>query len=483
MLKKAWNALSLPSLDEGWQRHRRVLWLGVLAGLILVSFAGNMQRGLLETTEGRYAECALEMISSGNYLEPTLDSKPHWTKPPMAYWAMAAGMAMVGPGEPSVRLGNAVAFICTGLVTAWMAWALWGEMSGWAALAIYATSVLPVLGGTILSTDILLTFFETLAVAFYFIWAHSPRQSRKLLAMMWAAFGLAFLTKGPPGLLPLLAIIPWHIWMFRDGRLFLPLGLALFLMPGLGYFAFIIAKHPDLFSYYLNQEIIGRLTSDTFHRNPQWWKPLVIYAPLLLLGQIHWGWMLRNPKKAWQTLPHAQRVFLGLWVVAPLAVFCVAKSRLPLYILPLSIPLTLFMAHGLVQQRSRIGLRTVAVTFVGTITLFVAARATLGVLPMHQNMRQLYTQVETAGDGEIVALVKDKAYGLQFYAGGMVKWIGSDGADREESLRQFLQTASGRYRLVAREKDESLLEKEFRAAGLTSSRSTHAGWIISAFEK
>jgi 4-amino-4-deoxy-L-arabinose transferase len=483
MLKQTWRALGALTVEGGWQRHRNLMWAAVLTGLVLISFAGNMNRGLLETTEGRYAECAREMLETGNFLEPTLDYTPHWTKPPMAYWSMTAGMALAGANEPGARMGNAVAFICTGLLTAWLAWRLWGQLAGMAALAVYTTSVLPVLGSTFLSTDMLLTLWETLAVACYLLWFNSPRTSRTLLAVMWAVFGLAFLTKGPPGLLPLLAIIPWHVWRFRDGRVFHPGGLALFALLGLGWFGFIIWKHPDLLSYYVREEVVGRMASDAFNRNPQWYKPLVIYAPVLFLGQIHWAWLAQSPKSVWLALPRELRSFLGLWAGLPLIVFCLAKSRLPLYVLPLSIPLTLCIAHGLVQHRERLKLRTTAVIFTGAILITAGARVILGVVPMHQNMRQLHAGVTDAGSGQIVALVKEKAYGLQFYADGKVAWLGTEGGKRADALDTFLDNASGRYRLVARMKDKALVEDVFRSHEVSPSVHDLKDWIVLSFEK
>ena len=52
----------------------------VLAIIAAFSFQGS--RGIYETTEGRYAEAAREMVETGKYLVPTLDYRPHWTKPP-----------------------------------------------------------------------------------------------------------------------------------------------------------------------------------------------------------------------------------------------------------------------------------------------------------------------------------------------------------------------------------------------------------------
>ncbi len=57
----------------------------MLCMAIIVAFAFQGSRGIYDTTEGRYAEVAREMLESGNYLEPTLMYQPHWTKPPLAY--------------------------------------------------------------------------------------------------------------------------------------------------------------------------------------------------------------------------------------------------------------------------------------------------------------------------------------------------------------------------------------------------------------
>ena len=79
--------------NEGISTTPRAL---LIAPAFLAAFAFQGSRGLYETSEGCYAECAREMIESGNYLEPTLGYRPHWTKPPMTYWAIAAGIRLAG---------------------------------------------------------------------------------------------------------------------------------------------------------------------------------------------------------------------------------------------------------------------------------------------------------------------------------------------------------------------------------------------------
>ena len=129
--------------------------MAFLALFVAFSFQGS--RGLYETTEGRYAECSREMLERDNYLEPTLGYRPHFTKPPLTYWAIAGGMRLLGHNEWGVRLYNAVAFFLTVLAIAWIGATLWGKPTGIMAGLIYASSPFPVFGAYAVSTDTLLT--------------------------------------------------------------------------------------------------------------------------------------------------------------------------------------------------------------------------------------------------------------------------------------------------------------------------------------
>jgi len=51
----------------------KLLFAALLLWSLGIGLSFQGARGLFETTEGRYAECAREMVASGNYMEPTLD--------------------------------------------------------------------------------------------------------------------------------------------------------------------------------------------------------------------------------------------------------------------------------------------------------------------------------------------------------------------------------------------------------------------------
>ena len=75
-----------------WRGFGRV---AALAFVVAASFQGS--RGLYESTEGRYAECARETLASGDWDDPILNGRPHWTKPPLTYMAIMAGAPSAEP--------------------------------------------------------------------------------------------------------------------------------------------------------------------------------------------------------------------------------------------------------------------------------------------------------------------------------------------------------------------------------------------------
>ncbi len=65
--------------------------------------------------EGRYVGVAWEMLRSGDWLTPTVNSLPFFHKPPLFYWLTAASMHVFGVGPASARAASLLA-ACVALV-------------------------------------------------------------------------------------------------------------------------------------------------------------------------------------------------------------------------------------------------------------------------------------------------------------------------------------------------------------------------------
>lgn len=334
-------------------RQRPFLAVVALAFLLAMCFQGT--RALWEPDEGRYTNVALQMLHTGDFISLRRNEEAlHFTKPPVTYWAIAASVASLGRNEWAVRLPIGLAFVFT-VALVFQLGKRFVPDKPWLPALIYATSPVPFFAANTVNTDTMLAATEVLAVFFY-VRERFGQGSPRWLDLMWAGFGLAFLTKGPPALLPLLAIVVFELSQRRALRLLRPIGLLAFVLIAFGWFVVVIRRHPGLLDYFLGHEVYARIATDKLQRFPQWYGPLVVYAPTLMLGSLPWMVAalprLKDRWRAGGAMADELR-FLWIWFALPLLIFCLSRSRLPLYILPLFAPLSLLLGRALAQCRWR----------------------------------------------------------------------------------------------------------------------------------
>ncbi len=461
-------------------QRRTFLWLLCIA--VVVGFAFQGSRGLFETTEGRYAECAREMLATGDWWTPRLDDLPHWTKPPLTYWTIAGGMLLFGHNEWGARAANGLIFVVLTLVVAHLGGALWDRQTGLVAGLVYATSLFPVAAANSLSTDLLLSLWEVLAALCYWkAFTHAGRAARcRWILAMWLALGAGFLTKGPPSLLTLLSVIIFHVWMRARGvhvpKLFHPLGVLLFGVVGLSWFVAMALTHAGLTSYFLGQEVVARITSPRFHRNPEWYQPIFIYLLPAILGAGPWLVFWPRIWRRWRggliarLQENRRALFLFLWLTVPMVVLSLSRSRLPLYGLPFFAVIALLLARALVATLDRDTLwRTVmriawVAAAVLVITKGVAAR-----IPIDQDTRRLYRACHALAPGERRVLLLDcsEMHGLQFYLDGRLERVSSlptpapPARELDAVVREIAESAAG-ARFILISKAGRVLPEELR---------------------
>lgn len=268
---------------------RAPLWLVALFCLMAFAFQGT--RGLWEPDEGRYSSGGIHMEQSGDWLVPTIDGeRPHLTKPPLTYWALAASFAALGHNEWAARLPSALAYIGTGLFVFGLGRRLCPHKP-WLPAVTWGLSFAPVIAANVVSTDPILVFFETAAMyAFVEAWSRQGEDARRWYVLMWLGWGLAFMTKGPPGLLPLLAMM-LYLGIHDRSRLksmFAPAGLLLFTVVAFTWFGLIVAQQPDRLGYFLGHEVYDRVFTAVHDRNAQWYGAFKVYLPVLLAGALPW---------------------------------------------------------------------------------------------------------------------------------------------------------------------------------------------------
>ena len=263
--------------------------IGLLAVLLALGFIGS--RGIWDPDEGRYTNVALNMLDSGDWLNPRRHQEVgHWTKPPLTYWAIAGSVAVFGYHPGAARLPSALAY----LLCVWLTWRIARRLAPGReviAATVYATMLLPFGASQLITTDYPLAACSTLAMwAFVESQAAPPTQARRWLALMWAGFALAFMTKGPPGLLALLVVLAQRSLAPGPARsrVLQWSGLLVFGLLALPWYVAVIHGNPGLLRYFIGDEVVNRVASNEFGRHGQWYGWLLVYVPTLVIGTLPW---------------------------------------------------------------------------------------------------------------------------------------------------------------------------------------------------
>ena len=346
-----------------WRWFGLPLLVGVATFCLVAYHLGSF--GLTETTEGRYASIARTMADGGSWLIPERNGVPYLAKPPLTYWAGVAGIKLeaawrraqdLAPSVPSewgvkATLPVAAAFTAIGCYVIGCMWA--GTPTGMLSALVLITSILFLGLFKGFTSDPFLTLCETWTVACLFAEILHSRWIHRFGFYLFA--GLALVTKGPVGLLPLFALIPWLWW--RGDReslrrlLRFPVGWGVFAVVGLGWYGCVAATHPGATGLFLWDEIVCRIATTPQDRAEPWWY----YVLVMLIGLFPWSILfLVSIEKALlrhNTLAPLQNQSLMIWIALPFVVFSISQSKQATYVLPLLVPCALltgsFLARAL----------------------------------------------------------------------------------------------------------------------------------------
>jgi 4-amino-4-deoxy-L-arabinose transferase-like glycosyltransferase len=456
---------------EQWVRARG--WLLVLA-VIVYACAFQGARPLYSPDEGRYTNVALNMLENGDWLRPTLHPEvEHWAKPPLTYWSVATSIAVFGRHEFAARLPGALAFAGTVLLMFRLG-RRFVPRQPWLPALTYATFAFPPLASNLVTTDTLLTFFETLqAVAFVELWwAATPALARRARLLLWLAAGLAFMTKGPPGLLVLAACALFAFvseqWPGLR-KLFSWDGLAVFLVVGGTWYAIVAVREPGVLHYFLVEEVVNRVATDKMHRNAEWYGALKIYVPTVVLGMLPWLPLL--VRALWrERAGFLERVrandearLLACWFLLPLAVFVIARSRLPLYLLPLFVPLAVMAARALAPlDLSRPLTRVLLAAWCVAIVALRALPASFDVQPDDRALSQALAAALPSPPNEVAFVDTDPRYGLRFYLDSEIERLelpGDDPKPQTQDIASEMREHEGCRVLIVNDYNAGRLEE------------------------
>ncbi len=354
----------------GWLQRRAglviVLVTLLLGVLLFVVRLGST--GLVDETPPLFAASARAMAATGDWLVPQVNGLPRYDKPPLVYWLMALVHRLPGQerwdplGSWAAGLPSALATVALMLVLAdtlrrwpqarvagsiasaprpWLAPGLAPLLPPLVAALAFALSPLVLLWSRIGVSDALFT--ASLASSLLLCWRTYADPGSRWWSP-WPVLALSVLTKGPVALVLVVLTLLLFAALQADAatlrRRLRPLtGIALAALLALPWYGLALLREGrpfwDSFFGYHN---LQRFTAVVNHHLQPWWffGPILVVAslpvtPLLLLG-------LRRALGPWplRTVPPAVSLhrFAACWLLAVLAFFTIAATKLPSYWLP-----------------------------------------------------------------------------------------------------------------------------------------------------
>lgn len=366
----------------------RVELIAIIALGALVLSSGMSKPPLVDWDEATYAEVVHEAVANHTYFDFTWDGQPYVKKPPLLFWAMIGSFKTFGEGEFAARLPSVVAGVGTLLLIYLMAAGAAGRLAGvFAALTPLEFYFFIARGGRDCATDAPLLFFITLALYALL----RARRDRRYCVLAGAASGLAMLSKGLAGTIPLI-IAPAAVLILPGFELIGLVGLAVIF--GLAFalaspwYIHEATNNPLFWTSFVHHETLARVarhledethsgwfTLREYDREVRFLWPLIL--PALALGVAATrGRTLR--KFFSESLQFLRRIdpAIGLWAVwlaVTLGAACAVQTKLPWYILPALVPTALLAGTLAARALEDHGPMRLAVTGAGALAVLIIA--------------------------------------------------------------------------------------------------------------
>ena len=306
---------------------------------------------LFDPDEGRYADIALTMVKTGDWVTPRMNYIKHLHKPPLSSWLVAVSFKLLGPSEFSARLPNVLLSLVLlgGMIL--LGKFLFDFRTGLYGAWILLTSVLYFAASRIVTPDLLLTFLIFASMSCLACLFFDTRFRLLWFYVTALSLGLGMLTKGPViWMIVLLPAVVFSVWKKR--RIHIPwkhwvLAGIPSLAISLSWYVLIANQNAGGLGYFLHSQLLGRILKGTSgHAYPFYYYLIVMpmgFFPWTLLMPSAIAWNLKKKNHSPGTMDRIH--FLFLWFLIPFVLFSLFRTKLATYIVPLYPPLVLLGAH------------------------------------------------------------------------------------------------------------------------------------------
>ncbi|HEY9731594.1 MAG TPA: glycosyltransferase family 39 protein [Drouetiella sp.] len=323
--------------------------------------------GIVDPSEGFYAEAAREMLERRDIFTPYLNFQPFYEKPIGIYWLIMLSFKIFGVNEFAARLPGTLSALFCAAFTAHILMRLHLRRVGLFSALVLLTMPLYAFVARLSLTDMPLTACLSVALLSVFYFPYSAG-NRSYLYIAYAALAFAVLLKGP------LAVVLFSaIWLTQylvskklcapvavvEGvaapdsvarqafsvklKQFLPLqALAIICTIDLPWYIYeTVHTRGAFFQEFFIRQHFSRLEGGLSHQEP-WYFYLLVFA----LGTLPWtaflsgliGPLRKVSIGSDRIRPKLVR-FCLVWMISTIVLFSLSSAKLATYIVPSAVPL------------------------------------------------------------------------------------------------------------------------------------------------
>lgn len=347
--------------------------IGIAAMVIIVAMLTRAffmeYTDLIDPTEARYASVAQQMVMGEGWATPKLPTSegivPYMGKPPLHFWLTAISYKLFGVEEWTSRLPSFLAALGILLAVFHVGRRYYGPTEAYAACLIAISSAMFFFLAGASVTDVTLTLTVTWGTIFLYRFVSEKPDSNWLIYCATACAALAFLCKGPLGVvligLPILLfssirrdftwikLVPW----FRASVM-----LVVLVAP---WFAINEMNNPGSLKYFFWNENVARYLFTNYgdkygsghvHTHGASWVMLFLaFAPWTVsLASFAFPRRFKLVRSMFANESHL--AFIGCWAVTAPLFFTFVRQLHAMYIFPAIPPLAVFTGILLARFRT-----------------------------------------------------------------------------------------------------------------------------------
>jgi len=360
-------------------------------------YYGAGQFGLIGADEPRYAQVAREMLDRHDWITPVLNGRPWLEKPPLYYWQAMLAYSVLGVSDVAARVPSAIDATLL-VIAVYLFFRRFRRGVEVDAALITASCAGVIGYARAASMDIALAVSFAIGMLAWWAWRESGKRFYLAVFYVCMALGMLAKGPVAPFLAAVVIVPfagATHQWRLVLKTLWLP-GILLFCALALPWYIAVEMRNPQFFREFIVEHNLARFSTNLYHHPEPFWYYLpvmllalvpwtvFVIAAFVRTVCVWWTdrrprWGLRHPERSRSSggakdlarssqdagpreIPRSAgqntglrddasmgaevrteeppdlgfpfNLFACIWLVAPILLFSISRSKLPGYILP-----------------------------------------------------------------------------------------------------------------------------------------------------